>query len=351
MMRRVTAAPDLEQQLLDAVARAPDDDEPRLVLADYWLSGPDPERGELVALQLAGPDAGKLIERNRSRWLGALATADFAKLELVRGFLRQPLALVPGDPLLADPQTRRIAPRIYVLDRRLGSKTREIHLAATPGGEDVVIKAPRRMRQSIGDLSCAIVHPHVVELRDVASTRMGQAAVYAWAGEPMHVAPLPRARVIELGRQVASGLAALHAAGILHLDLNASHVLVAGDHARLGGLANACRALSLPAGETRNGGRMTVDMAPEMLGTGLVGQGSDVYTLGLVLAGWLLGRHPIGWDIRGNPRALLDRVRNAQLELPDDAVLRPLLAAMTAVERTARPTAAEVTRALAALVA
>ena len=66
-------------------------------------------------------------------------------------------------------------------------------------------------------------------------TRNGEAMVYAWAGQPLAVAPQPRARVIELGRQIASAVGAMHVAGIGHFAIRNSHVVVAGDHARKAG--------------------------------------------------------------------------------------------------------------------
>jgi uncharacterized protein (TIGR02996 family) len=91
------AADEGSLELFDAVWAAPDDDAPRLVLADFLNEHADP-RGEFIALQLAR-QAGKLgaagrkrekklLARNKRAWIGAIAplvTATSARFE--RGFI------------------------------------------------------------------------------------------------------------------------------------------------------------------------------------------------------------------------------------------------------------------------
>ncbi|HEX4449724.1 MAG TPA: TIGR02996 domain-containing protein [Kofleriaceae bacterium] len=134
---------DTSVELFDAVWAAPDDDGPRLVLADFLNEHADP-RGEFIALQL-GRAAGKLgaagrkrekklLGRNKRAWIGAIAplvrTSD-ARFE--RGFIvgcqlapDDALALALGDhpawstireftvhPLIRDVQTT-VASRLRI---------------------------------------------------------------------------------------------------------------------------------------------------------------------------------------------------------------------------------------------
>jgi uncharacterized protein (TIGR02996 family) len=94
-------------ELFDAVWAAPDDDGPRLVLADFLNEHADP-RGEFIALQL-GRAAGKLgaagrkrekklLGRNKRAWIGAIAPlVTVASARFERGF-------IVGGQLVPDPE-------------------------------------------------------------------------------------------------------------------------------------------------------------------------------------------------------------------------------------------------------
>jgi uncharacterized protein (TIGR02996 family) len=85
--------------LLQACRENPDDDTPRLILADWLVDHDDPDRAEFIRLQIQGahmPQQGHarrgprerlLLARNRSRWLGPLQQAPDEKL-FERGLIR-----------------------------------------------------------------------------------------------------------------------------------------------------------------------------------------------------------------------------------------------------------------------
>ncbi|MEW5737931.1 MAG: TIGR02996 domain-containing protein [Myxococcota bacterium] len=77
-----------EATLLRAVYDNPEDDAPRLVLADVLQERGDP-RGEFIALQCAGTDEKKakaLLKAHGKKWLGPLAPVLGADFEFRRGF-------------------------------------------------------------------------------------------------------------------------------------------------------------------------------------------------------------------------------------------------------------------------
>jgi uncharacterized protein (TIGR02996 family) len=81
------------EALLGAIYDAPDDDAPRLVLADALLERGDP-RGELIALQLRGDGASKkrereLLDTHGKQWLGELAPVVMGGYTFARGFLAE----------------------------------------------------------------------------------------------------------------------------------------------------------------------------------------------------------------------------------------------------------------------
>ncbi|HEY1548428.1 MAG TPA: TIGR02996 domain-containing protein [Kofleriaceae bacterium] len=91
------AVDDASLELFDAVWATPDDDAPRLVLADFLNEHAEP-RGEFIALQLAR-QAGKLgasgrkrekklLARNKRAWIGAIAPlVTVASARFERGFI------------------------------------------------------------------------------------------------------------------------------------------------------------------------------------------------------------------------------------------------------------------------
>lgn len=162
--------------------------------------------------------------------------------------------------------------------------------------------------------------------------------------------PLPPYAVAALGARLAEALAEVHAAGLVHRDVKPGNVLLALDGPRLidFGIAHDSGATALTAPDAVIG--TPGYLAPEQIPAGgRAGPASDVFALGCVLAYAATGRRPYG---SGNPAAVLYRTMH---EAPDlaglDMLPRGLRTAITdclAREPGDRPTAAELTSALAA---
>ncbi len=207
--------------------------------------------------------------------------------------------------------------------------------------------ATRFLRE--GRATAAVRHPNLVPVLHTALERSFPFLILEWVeGEDLqrHVdahGPLPVERALALAADIARGLAAVHAAGLVHRDVKPSNVLLppAGG-ARLTdfGLARAAAGASLQLTRTGDVVGTLNYMAPEQWrDPRRATPASDVYGLGASLVHLLSGRPPfdgIRWS------ALSDRLlagETARLEPTPDlpAAVIDLVARLVAVDPAARP--------------
>ncbi len=157
--------------------------------------------------------------------------------------------------------------------------------------------------------------------------------------------PLPIADVEDIAIQATQGLRSVHTAGVLHLDLKPSNVMLAGDH--LGMLQRPLEVRLLDFGISRyeegdvagpRQGRVLVTgtvayMSPEQCRGETLGPASDLYSLGVVLYEALTGRTPFVGDQRADlvrqhlqARPQSPRVFNAEVPGYLEEVVLTLLA-------------------------
>ena len=147
-----------------------------------------------------------------------------------------------------------------------------------------------RLSRLLGEVKIArkISHPNVCRVYDI-----GEAQGYPFIsmeyidGENLaslrrRIGRLPKAKALEIGRQLCSGLSAAHEQGILHRDLKPANLMIDGHgRARITDFGMAVLAESLTGREARGG--TPGYMAPEQLAGQEVSVRSDLYALGLVL--------------------------------------------------------------------
>ena len=129
--------------------------------------------------------------------------------------------------------------------------------------------------------------------------------------------PLPMARVLRLGHELARGLTKAHAQGVVHRDLKPENILIEeGGRAKIldFGIAAECGVQSNQAGTP-------VYMAPEQGIRALADPRVDVYALGIVLLECIIGS--IAADDR-SARGLGDRVTRASVLLAAHGCPAPL---------------------------
>jgi serine/threonine protein kinase len=160
---------------------------------------------------------------------------------------------------------------------------------------------------------------------------------------------VPPTEAARIGSEVASALAAAHAAGIVHRDVKPGNVLIAED-----GTAKITDfGISRAFGDTTltSTGMVTgtpAYLAPEVARGDDSGFASDVFSLGATLYAAIEGVPPFGTD--QNPMAVLHRVASGQVNPPRrSGPLTPLLLRMLAADPAARPPMIDVAHTLTAL--
>ncbi|MDT0444264.1 serine/threonine-protein kinase [Streptomyces johnsoniae] len=146
--------------------------------------------------------------------------------------------------------------------------------------------------------------------------------------------------VLRLVAGIASALADIHAAGVIHRDLKPGNVMLAGDGPVVidFGIARAADATSLTGTRTRVG--TPGFMAPEQAVGSEITAATDVFALGLTACVAAAAQHPYG---DGPPDAMLYRIAHTEADLDAcPAELRGLVGPCLRRAAADRPSAAEV---------
>jgi outer membrane protein assembly factor BamB len=245
----------------------------------------------------------------------------------------------------------------YRLLRRLGAGGMgQVYLGLSPGGRPVAVKVihaqlaaepdfrVRFRREVAAARKVSGVFTAAVVDADLDSPTLWLATAYVDGpslSEAVHEhGPLPPGAVLALAAGLAEGLAAIHAAGVVHRDLKPLNVLLAGDGPRIidFGISRAAEMTWLTGAGSVVGSPGF--MSPEQAEGHDVGTSSDIFSLGTVLAFAATGEGPFG---AGSSDALLYRVVHTQADLdrvPDE--VRPLVERCLAKEPGDRPTAADI---------
>ena len=189
-------------------------------------------------------------------------------------------------------------------------------------------------------------HPNLVRLLD-AGTDNGDAFLVlellggATVRQLLDGGALPSDRVARIGTETTAALDYIHRQGIVHRDVKPSNLML-DDY---GSVRLADFGIARLLGATRiTGTHQAIGtmayIAPEQLEGGEVGPPTDVYSLGLVLIECLTGRRVFDGPPAEAAAARLSRDPHVPAELPGG--WPGILAAMTARDAHARPTAAAV---------
>jgi eukaryotic-like serine/threonine-protein kinase len=175
-----------------------------------------------------------------------------------------------------------------LLDEHVAVKCLRSELLESRAARDKLVREARLARR--------VSHPNVVRVHDVVCVGSGRdAQVYVTMEHVPGVSlgqrideqgPLPWPEAASAVAALADGLAAVHAAGVLHCDVKSDNVIVAPDGRVV--LADFSVARFVGEGGRREG--TPEYMAPEQWSGAELDERTDVYGLGMVLLEALIGR-------------------------------------------------------------
>jgi hypothetical protein len=166
--------------------------------------------------------------------------------------------------------------------------------------------------------AAAITHEHVVAIYHVSEEEndVPYIAMQYVQGQSLqeridHSGPLRLREVLRIGTQIAAGLAAAHAQGIIHRDIKPSNILLENGVERVKitdfGLARVSHDLAVTASGTIAG--TPAYMSPEQARGDDIDHRSDLFSLGGVLYAMCTGEVPFSG---GHPLSVLKRVCEAE---------------------------------------
>lgn len=156
----------------------------------------------------------------------------------------------------------------------------------------------------------ALDHPNVATIYQVGETTDGRRfiAMARYEGETLRQrlsrGPIPPREAFDIARQIASGLAAAHAVGLVHRDVKPENIFLTRQGlAKLLDFGIATLAGSAREGPTTRG--TVLYMSPEQAHRKIAGPASDVWSLGVVLYEMLTGETPFAG---ATPAEILEQI-------------------------------------------
>ena len=203
-------------------------------------------------------------------------------------------------------------------------RERLVALQLLPGGEGADSEAARKRFAREASRASSIGDPHIGSVYEVGETDDGRVflAMALDEGDPLSDrlarGPLALEQAVDVGNQVAAGLASAHAEGIVHGALDPTQVLVSPE--------GRVKVVGFGAGALPGAAeRARAYLAPERLQGGPADVRADLWSLGVLLYEMIAGRHPFpGADALSGDPVPLDRWRTGLPAGLERAVARAL---------------------------
>jgi len=239
-------------------------------------------------------------------------------------------------------------------DERLGRLVALKQLVLPPGLSEAQAERARARAEREGRIAARFQHPNAVTVFTTVTHQGTPCLVMEFVPAPSLDSilrerdVLPPTEAAGICAQVASALAAAHAAGIVHRDIKPANILLADSGtAKITDFGVSRADGDVVITQDGLGGGTPAFLAPEIAKGKEATQASDVFSLGATLYDAIEGQPPFG--VSDNPLALLRMVAVGRIQPPERAgEVTGLLMAMLSPDPGQRPTMAQAATSLAA---
>jgi serine/threonine protein kinase len=226
------------------------------------------------------------------------------------------------------------------LHRRVVLKQFKVPEGVSAREREVLIARAEREPRAAGKLN----HPGIVTVHDQFSDRHGLPWIVMEhvdgqsLREVLDGGPLPVTEAARIGAQIATALAAAHAAGVVHRDIKPANILLADGRAVIAdfGIATMQGEITLTPTGTVVGTPQY--MSPEQIRGGPTSPASDMWSLGATLYRAVEGRAPFSGD--SQPQLILAVSHGVPEPMRTAGALQSLIGQLMRFEPTERPAAA-----------
>ncbi|MDX3646065.1 serine/threonine-protein kinase [Streptomyces sp. MB09-02B] len=226
------------------------------------------------------------------------------------------------------------------LRRRVVLKQCTIPEGVSAEQREVLIARAEREARTAGKLK----HPGIVTVHDQLSDRFGLPWIVMEhvdgqsLREVLDEGPLHATEAARIGEQIATALAAAHAAGVVHRDIKPANILLEDGRAVIAdfGIATMAGEITLTPTGTVIGTPQY--MSPERILGGPASSASDIWSLGATLYRAVEGRPPFSGD--SPPQLILAVSRGVPEPMRTTGALQSLIGQLMRFEPAERPAAA-----------
>ncbi len=250
---------------------------------------------DFITKPLAVDEVTRAVDARLAR---ALAAASVERVNAIAADSNTPSSSV-GPFRIEKRIARSVGAQVYLGCSAAGTRAAIKILSETAAAADADVRE-RFMREI--ETAATVVHPHLAAVLDRGMTEIGPYVAFEYfplgdlaSSLSRGISPNLACRIVV---QVASGLGALHQAGIVHRDVKPANIMIRGAHSFAVTDFGAAKRVRIDTSLTSDGRIIGTPsyVSPEQITRKPIGPQTDIYSLGVVFFELLAGNKPFAGD-------------------------------------------------------